>query len=176
MTNAYSNPKQIKFYCKLSGCVIQTVWMSLANMWREESMENGRGRTMFIAYVDRTHLSLYVLAYRKTRHSISRRLDNCCDSMHGSFADCNLNSGTGQQRNRERRTEVCLATAVVNVLQLLTIHYTQPQHLNFYMVNLLLPAICLTGVRGGAVGWGTALQVGRSRVRFPMVSLDFSLT
>jgi hypothetical protein len=30
-----------------------------------------------------------------------------------------------------------------------------------------------TGARGGAVGWGTALQVGRSRVRFPMVSLDF---
>jgi len=25
--------------------------------------------------------------------------------------------------------------------------------------------------RGSAVGWGTALQVGRSRVRFPMVSL-----
>jgi hypothetical protein len=29
------------------------------------------------------------------------------------------------------------------------------------------------GVRGGAVGWGTALQAGRSRVRFPMVSLEF---
>ena len=30
-----------------------------------------------------------------------------------------------------------------------------------------------SGVRGGAVGWSTALQVGRSRVRFPMVSLQF---
>ena len=29
------------------------------------------------------------------------------------------------------------------------------------------------GARGGAVGWGTALQVGRSRLRFPMVSLEF---
>ena len=29
------------------------------------------------------------------------------------------------------------------------------------------------GVRGSAVCWGTALQVGRSRVRFPMVSLEF---
>ena len=29
------------------------------------------------------------------------------------------------------------------------------------------------GARGGAVGWGTALQVGRSRVRFPIVSLEF---
>jgi len=27
--------------------------------------------------------------------------------------------------------------------------------------------------RAGAVGWGTALQAGRSRVQFPMVSLDF---
>jgi len=26
---------------------------------------------------------------------------------------------------------------------------------------------------GGAVGWGTALQVGRSRVRFPIVSMEF---
>jgi hypothetical protein len=29
------------------------------------------------------------------------------------------------------------------------------------------------GVRGGAVGSGTALQAGRSRIRFPMVSLEF---
>jgi len=27
--------------------------------------------------------------------------------------------------------------------------------------------------RGSAVGLGTALQVGRSRVRFPMVSMEF---
>jgi hypothetical protein len=26
---------------------------------------------------------------------------------------------------------------------------------------------------GGAVGWGTALQTGTSRVRVPMVSLEF---
>jgi hypothetical protein len=30
--------------------------------------------------------------------------------------------------------------------------------------------------RSGAAGWGTALQTGRSRLRFPMVSVDFSLT
>ena len=29
------------------------------------------------------------------------------------------------------------------------------------------------GVRGGAVGWGTALQARRSQVWFPMVSLEF---
>ena len=31
----------------------------------------------------------------------------------------------------------------------------------------------LLGARGGAVGRGTAIQAGRSRVRFPMVSLEF---
>jgi hypothetical protein len=41
-----------------------------------------------------------------------------------------------------------------------------------------LPAALLTyamgvGVRGGAVGRGTALQAGRSRVRFPKESLEF---
>jgi len=30
-----------------------------------------------------------------------------------------------------------------------------------------------SGTRGGAVGWGTALQARRSRVRFPTVSLEF---
>jgi hypothetical protein len=29
------------------------------------------------------------------------------------------------------------------------------------------------GARGSAAGWGTALQTGRSRVWFPMVSLEF---
>ena len=29
------------------------------------------------------------------------------------------------------------------------------------------------GARGGAVGWGTEVQAGRSRVRFPTVSLEF---
>jgi len=28
-------------------------------------------------------------------------------------------------------------------------------------------------IEGGAVGWDTALQAGRSRVLFPMVSLEF---
>ena len=33
----------------------------------------------------------------------------------------------------------------------------------------------ISGVCSGAVGWGTALQAGRSRVRFPMASLEFFL-
>ena len=31
----------------------------------------------------------------------------------------------------------------------------------------------IVGVHGGAVSLGTALKVGRSRFRFPMVSLEF---
>jgi len=31
----------------------------------------------------------------------------------------------------------------------------------------------IMGARSSAVGWGTALQAGRSRVRFPVVSLEF---
>ena len=31
----------------------------------------------------------------------------------------------------------------------------------------------LLGTRGGAVGLGTALQAGSSRVRFPLLSLEF---
>jgi hypothetical protein len=38
----------------------------------------------------------------------------------------------------------------------------------FYIVHRVF------GTRGIVVGWGTMLQAGRSRVRFPMRSLDFS--
>jgi hypothetical protein len=34
-------------------------------------------------------------------------------------------------------------------------------------------ALSEVGARGAAVGSGTALQAGRTRVRFPMASLDF---
>jgi hypothetical protein len=35
--------------------------------------------------------------------------------------------------------------------------------------------VYITGARGSVVGCGTMLQAGRSRVRFPMRSLDFSI-
>jgi hypothetical protein len=38
---------------------------------------------------------------------------------------------------------------------------------------LVNPGTVTGWVRGGAVGWGTVLQAGRSRVRFPMGSLEF---
>jgi len=41
------------------------------------------------------------------------------------------------------------------------------------LLLLITPTLQDWGARGSAVGWGTALQVGRSRVRFPMVSLQF---
>ena len=44
------------------------------------------------------------------------------------------------------------------------------------LLLLLLLLGLLLGLRGGAAGWGTAPQVGRSRVRFPMVSLEFLLS
>jgi hypothetical protein len=42
---------------------------------------------------------------------------------------------------------------------------TGNQNTHFVLIHLL-------SARGGAVGWGTVLQAGRSRVRFPMVSLE----
>jgi len=37
--------------------------------------------------------------------------------------------------------------------------------------KIKIDVITSSGARGGAVGWGTALRAGRSRVRFPMVPL-----
>ena len=42
-----------------------------------------------------------------------------------------------------------------------------------YMCTFFSSTKVTSGARGSAVGWGTALQVGRSRVRFLMVSLEF---
>ena len=39
------------------------------------------------------------------------------------------------------------------------------------IIRFNLPCLNL-GALGGAVSWGTALQAGRSRLRFPMVSLE----
>jgi len=50
-------------------------------------------------------------------------------------------------------------------------HYMQSQSWQIY--QLFSQSNVLAGARRDAVGWGTALQAGRSRVQFPMVSLDF---
>jgi len=53
-------------------------------------------------------------------------------------------------------------------------HHLQLNTNHFHPLNTtIMWKYFLSGVRGGAVGWGTALQVGRSRVRFPMMLLEF---
>jgi hypothetical protein len=44
--------------------------------------------------------------------------------------------------------------------------------LRHLLLNYLFVDVYRVGARRGAVGWGTALQAGRSRVLFPMVSLE----
>jgi len=41
------------------------------------------------------------------------------------------------------------------------------------VLTILRLVLYFEGPRGGAVRWGAALQAGRPRVRFPMVSLEF---
>ena len=40
-------------------------------------------------------------------------------------------------------------------------------------IIIIIIIIIIIGGRGSAVGLGTALQTGRSRVRFPIVALEF---
>jgi len=42
-----------------------------------------------------------------------------------------------------------------------------------FLLDVSTPYKVIIGVRGDAVGWGTTLQAGRPRFRFPMVSLEF---
>jgi hypothetical protein len=44
-----------------------------------------------------------------------------------------------------------------------------------FNVHTFSKDIFYIGARGSVVGWGTTLQAGRSRVRIPMRSLDFSI-
>ena len=48
----------------------------------------------------------------------------------------------------------------------------QKEGVVFVLVNFFATQ-CRTGLRGGAVGCVTALQGGRSRIRFPVGSLNF---
>jgi hypothetical protein len=48
-------------------------------------------------------------------------------------------------------------------------HVGVPRRIVYFFLRFL------TRARGGTVGWGTALQAEMSRVRFPMVSLQFSI-
>ena len=63
----------------------------------------------------------------------------------------------GQQRNAFMCVCVCVYVCM---------------YVCIYIYIYIYIYICV-GARGSAAGWGTALQVGRSRVRFPVVSLEF---
>jgi len=45
--------------------------------------------------------------------------------------------------------------------------------LKIFISELILKIYEYPGARSGTAAWGTALQVGRSRLRFPMVSFEF---
>jgi len=74
-----------------------------------------------------------------------------------------------------------------NVRLCLTVrNYLLPQNISRYSRGVSSTDVIITGfdcilielqlfhgVRGRAVGWGTALQAGKWRVRFPIVSLEF---
>jgi hypothetical protein len=50
------------------------------------------------------------------------------------------------------------------------------RHCSYHCLSFILCHLFQSpGAHGGVVGWGTALQTGRSRVRLPMVSLEFSI-
>ena len=42
-------------------------------------------------------------------------------------------------------------------------------HSEFHNIIIII----IIGERGGEVDWGTVIQAGKSRVRFPMVSVEF---
>ena len=44
---------------------------------------------------------------------------------------------------------------------------------NLGVIEVVIGELVKEGLRGGAFGRGTALQVGRLRVRFPMVPVEF---
>jgi hypothetical protein len=44
-----------------------------------------------------------------------------------------------------------------------------------YLLKYLITQSCRARARGSVVGWATMTQAGRSRIRFPMRSLDISI-
>ena len=53
------------------------------------------------------------------------------------------------------------------------LRYTSPNYTSLHLSTLHFLTFTLYYPRGGAVGWGTALQAGRPRFRFTVVSLEF---
>ena len=66
-----------------------------------------------------------------------------------------------------KRCVIPAPPSAVIILHLHWRHSPEPCVQIFLFLNVYM------GLCGGAVGWGTALQAGRSRARFPMVSSEF---
>jgi len=88
-----------------------------------------------------------------------------------------------EYRNLKKSTGTC--TVATDILATVQSNFTEPEYgkdislYTYISLNLLsscifwLTTMALPETRGSAVGWGTALQVGKSRVRFPMLLLEF---
>ena len=76
-------------------------------------------------------------------------------------------------------TDFLTAITALCALQLITLCRLKQREDVMYNYNNKRERMNITqstwvfAVSGGAVGWGTVLQAGRSRIRFPMVSLQF---
>ena len=83
---------------------------------------------------------------------------------------CYVIMWTGRLRTAWARSQNCEKATISFIMSVRMVVHPQGK------TRLSLERIFMkfnTWVRGGAVGWGTALQARRSRVRFPMMSLEF---
>ena len=62
----------------------------------------------------------------------------------------------------------------MNVIRHLKLRHTRQQDIYtvYHIIGWFIHK-SVSGVRGGAFGWGTALQAGRSQFQFPVVLLEF---
>jgi hypothetical protein len=85
----------------------------------------------------------------------------------------------GRRVSQATGMKFCLAVTLLTV-RIETVNSSETS-VNYWATPCHVPedsnfifASVRTGARGSVVGWGTILQARRSRVRFPMRSLDFS--
>ena len=95
---------------------------------------------------------------------------------HGKNCDnwCHLNASLCPQRLLGITSNQCVSIPIHNQQDATLHRLFMPG--NFSICKGVTNSRCYRyscGVRGSAVGWGTALQDGRSRFRFTMVSLEF---
>jgi hypothetical protein len=70
------------------------------------------------------------------------------------------------------KVTICAWDCIGRALGVKNASFSSSNYYNSYSYKCLLQN-SVGGTGGSAVGWGTALQTRRSRVRFPMVSLEF---